>query len=132
LETGLFLLFQMTNISLVLTSLTLCGAIYYRLSSKSADLMRARLFMMASRVRGSLLLFIVGFSFLLAWESLLVPTQPPGLLAYSFDLAGEGFLLLGLLRFYTLVGPQVNLLGVPDDEIPEVVGAGHPGHPGGR
>ncbi len=137
MDTTPFLLLQMVNISLVLTSITLCAAIWHSLGSKNADLMRARLFMMAPKVRNGILLFLVGFCLLLVWETLLGPSNPPALYAYAFDVAGEASLLFGLLSFYALVKPQVNVLGVPDDEIslalePHDPGPPrHPGNPGG-
>ncbi len=137
MDNTLFFLLQMINISLVLTSITLCGTIWRMLGSKYADLMRARLFMMAPKVRSGILLFLVGFSLLLVWETLLAPANPPALYAYAFDVAGEASLLLGLMRFYALVKPQVNVLGAPDDEIslafePHDPGPPrHPGNPGG-
>ncbi len=110
---------QMVNISIILTSLSLCGAIYYFLGTMNPDLFRVRLFMMAENIRRAILLFLVGFGFLIVWESLLAPGTGVTGVAYSMDLLGEACLLWGIWQLYGLVKPQVNMLGASDEDIAE-------------
>jgi hypothetical protein len=110
------ILLRMVNVSVILTSLTVYGAVYYLLGTMNQDLVKAGISRMAGKVRRGLLFLFMALGFLGAFEGLL-GAGGPGWVVYPFNLIGQGLLLPGVWQFYGFIKPRVNLPGATDEEV---------------